>query len=85
MNRTLIGVDKSSVTAYVPEYISCIGPSAFYGCASLTSVSAHEPLSIGDSAFYGCTSLKKIYGDPESNVPAFHLNGAIEDKTFYNC
>lgn len=85
LGRTLINVDKESLTAYVPKYLSCIGPSAFMDCRALTAVSAHEPLSIGECAFMDCYSLKKIYGDVAANSPTFRLDGVVNDRAFFNC
>ena len=45
----------------IPEGVTSIGDSAFYGCSSLTSVTIPEGVtSIGDSAFSGCSSLTSV-------------------------
>ena len=50
-------IDGKELTALViPESVTEIGGSAFYGCTSLTSVTIPESItSIGGSAFYDCT------------------------------
>ena len=46
----------------IPDSVTSIGRSVFYGCSSLTSVVIPDGVtSIGDSAFYGCSGLKNIY------------------------
>ena len=46
----------------IPESVTRIGNSAFYGCSSLTSVTIPESVtSIGDGAFKGCSSLTAIH------------------------
>lgn len=45
----------------IPSGVEKIGPSAFYGCSSLTSVTIPETVTyIGCNAFYGCTTLTEI-------------------------
>lgn len=44
----------------LPNTITTIGSSAFYGCKNLTSISMPNVETIGSSAFYGCVSLISI-------------------------
>lgn len=85
VNRALIAVDKSSLTAYIPPYLSCISSQAFAGCTALTSISADESLSIGPSAFYNCSNLKRIVHDFDNPSSSFHISGAVNEASFYNC
>ena len=85
IHRTLVAVDKSSLTAYAPSYVSCIGPSAFTDCTLLEEVSAHESLSIGEYAFYNCSSLERIYSDYDDHDVPFHLSYPVNEATYYNC
>ena len=56
----------------------CIGPSAFYNCTSLTSITIPNSVtSIGYDAFEDCTNLISIT-IPDSVT-------SIGDGTFYNC
>jgi hypothetical protein len=49
--------------------VTCIGPSAFAGCGSLTSVTIPASVTnIGDSAFAGCGNLTALYFN--GNAPA---------------
>lgn len=62
----------------IPNSITSIGESAFYGCSSLTSINIPENItSIGNSAFSGCSSLISVY-IPE-NVTS------IGGRAFYGC
>ena len=49
----------TSVT--IPNSVTSIGNSAFYGCSGLTSVIiGNSVTSIGNSAFYGCSGLTSV-------------------------
>ena len=85
LNRVLVAVDKSSITSYVPAYLSCINAQAFIDCMALTAVSADESLSIGPSAFYNCISLNRIVGDKSNRLEPYHISGVVNDAVFYNC
>ena len=65
-------------TSIIPEGVSMIEESAFYGCTGLTSIVIPNSVTyIGLAAFYGCTSLASIR-IPDSVT-------AIEDRAFYGC
>ena len=45
----------------IPNSVTSIGNSAFYGCSGLTSVEIPNSVtSIGNDTFYGCTSLTSV-------------------------
>ena len=45
----------------IPNSVTSIGRSAFWGCSALTSVTIHNSVtSIGEWAFYGCSSLTSM-------------------------
>ena len=62
----------------VPDSVSEIRSSAFYGCTGLTSVTIPESVtSIGGYAFYGCSSLISV------TIPQSITN--IAEETFSGC
>ncbi|MBP3308382.1 MAG: leucine-rich repeat protein [Clostridia bacterium] len=66
----------TSVT--IPNSVTSIGDSAFYGCTSLTSVTIGSGVtSIGSSAFYYCSSLTSI------TIPSSVTS--IGSYAFYDC
>ena len=85
----------------IPESVTSIGPSAFSGCSSLTSISIPASVTlIGSSAFSGCSNLTSItipkgvtsikysaFSDCSSLTSITIPDGvtSIEDQAFYNC
>ena len=53
--------DSKIVSVTIPEGVTDIGSSAFWGCTKLASITIPESVtSIGSGAFYGCSSLTSI-------------------------
>ncbi len=45
----------------IPNGVTCIGDSAFFGCSNLTGVIIPNDVeNIGDSAFFGCSNLTSV-------------------------
>lgn len=62
----------------IPENVTIIGNSAFYGCTGLTGVTISQGVtSIGDYAFYECTGLTDV------TIP--ERVTTIGNSVFYNC
>ena len=61
-NKTILIAYRAKETNYtIPNSVTIIGNSAFYGCESLTSINMPNSVTtIGDSAFGGCDSLTSI-------------------------
>lgn len=54
-------IDRSIITAVIPDGVVNIGANAFYDCASLTSVTIPDSvINIRDYAFNNCTSLASV-------------------------
>ncbi|MDE5572062.1 MAG: leucine-rich repeat protein [Prevotella sp.] len=65
-------------TTVIPQTITSIDGSAFYGCIDLKEITIPTQVtSIGDNAFYNCTSLQGI------NIPAQVTN--IGNNAFSGC
>ncbi|MBP3354171.1 MAG: leucine-rich repeat protein, partial [Bacteroidales bacterium] len=65
---------SSLVELQLPDGITEIGMSAFYGCTGLTTL-AINAVNIGDSAFYGCAGLTTL------SINSINVG----DRAFYNC
>ena len=73
-NTLIMGCKNTTI----PNSVTSIGGSAFYGCSSLTSINIPNSVtSIGVSAFYGCSSLTSI------NIP--NSVTSIGGSAFYGC
>ena len=62
VNGMLHSFARAGLTEYtVPDSVTEIGGSVFFGCKSLTSITIPDSVTkIGSSAFQGCTSLTSI-------------------------
>ena len=61
-NKTILIAYRAKETNYtIPNSVTIIGNSAFYGCESLTSINIPNSVTtIGKGAFCGCDSLTSI-------------------------
>ena len=57
--KTIVAVPGTFTGTFtLPDTVTAIGPGAFYGCSSLTSVPLSKGINaIGSSAFYDCSGL----------------------------
>ena len=57
----LFVVDCKLISIVIPDNVTSIGMSAFWGCSSLTSITiGNNVVSIGNSAFCNCDELNII-------------------------
>ena len=97
VNGVLYNKDKTTIKCYpagkkdknykIPDGVTSIGSSAFYGCTSLTSIAIPSDVtSIGGWAFDGCTSLTAINVNT-GNKNYTSVNGVLfnKDKTELIC
>lgn len=69
---------KAADSYVIPDSVTVIADSAFYGSANLTSITIPNTITeIGSSTFTGCTSLTDI------TIPGSVTS--IGDQAFYNC
>lgn len=69
---------KAADSYVIPDSVTVIADSAFYGSANLTSITIPNTITeIGSSTFTGCTSLTDI------TIPGSVTS--IGDEAFYNC
>ena len=89
INRTLMRCDSTGLNnIVVPDYLTCIGPSAFQYCSNIEFIKAPIGLSVGKYAFDGCTSLVNIidsHGPIVDPYPPYYLSGRISTAAFRNC
>jgi hypothetical protein len=92
--------EKNILSVVIPEGVTKIGDSAFYGCQWLTDVTLPESLQvIGDSAFSNCSKLQSITllnnivsigktAFDSAGLKSIHLPASVTsigDDAFYRC
>ncbi|WP_139651365.1 leucine-rich repeat protein [Raoultibacter phocaeensis] len=92
----------SDITSFtIPNSVTSIEPTAFFGCSSLTSISIPDSVtSIGYTCFYNCTSLASVkLSNSLSVIPRTLFSGCtslysvaipssvttIEERSFEGC
>ncbi len=79
-NELIVGCSKSNI----PNSVTSIGNSAFYGCSSLTAVTIpNSVISIGYSAFSNCSSLQELKVEDGNSVydSRANCNAVVETQT----
>ena len=62
-NELVVGCKNSKI----PNSVTSLGPSCFYECSSLTSITiGNSVTSLGEECFWGCSSLTSIYMLPST-------------------
>lgn len=77
------GIIERTISQIYNSRVSKIGGYAFYGCASLTTVSFPNVTSIGTSAFYNCMQLTKVSFLNVTSIGGNAFNGCASLKSLY--
>ncbi len=101
VDKWVVGCDASVISVVLRTDTIGIGPSAFYGCRGLTSVTIPDSVtSIGNKAFSGCRGLTSVtigngvtsigheaFSDCSSLTSVIIGNGvtSIGEDAFYGC